>query len=197
MGRAADVKSVGAVRAFKNDLLEYQTALRQTLEMLITEVRRGIQWLESDRKAYWPAQVRKASDAMAEARINLQRCMLVSSSDELPSCYDENKALQRAKRRLVYTEQKVRVSKHWLHVALHEAEEFRARIARLQTTVDHELPRGVAMLENLARALEKYVGYSPNFDDDVPLGQDNTAPQGPRADEGEDFVSSLENLERP
>ena len=73
MGRAADVKSVGAVRAFKNDLLEYQTALRQTLEILILEVRRGIQWLESDRKAYWPAQVRKASDAMAEARINLQQ----------------------------------------------------------------------------------------------------------------------------
>ena len=99
MGRAADVKSVSAVRAFKADLLEFQSALRQTLEVLLADVHRGVEWLESDRTAYWPAQVRRASDAVSEARINLERCMLAAQSDERRSCYDEKKAFERAKQR--------------------------------------------------------------------------------------------------
>ena len=157
MGRAADVKSVGAVRAFKANLIEFQTALRQTLETLHNEVNRGIEWLESDRTAYWPAQVRRASDQVSEARIALERCSLATRSDERRSCYDEKKAFERAKQRLAVAEQKVRTTKHWLRVVRHQSEEFQSRLARLEHIVEYELPRGVAMLERMARALDKYV----------------------------------------
>ena len=157
MGRAADVKSVSAVRAFKAHLIEFQTVLRQTLETLHNEVNRGIEWLESDRTAYWPAQVRRASDQVSEARIALERCTLATRSDERRSCYDEKKAFERAKQRLAVAEQKVRTTKHWLRVVHHQSEEFQSRLARLEHLVEYELPRGVAMLERMARALDKYV----------------------------------------
>jgi hypothetical protein len=158
MPRAADVKSVRAVRAFKKDLIDFQNQLHQTLELLHSEVRRGIEWLQIDRARYWPAQIRRASDAVSEARINLERCQLAIRADERRSCTDEKKALDRAQRRLAYAEQKVRTTKHWLRVVNHEADEFQSRLARLEHMVEHDLPRGIAQLERLARALDRYVG---------------------------------------
>lgn len=161
MGRAADVRSVDAVRAFKADLIEFQLSLRQTLEILTNEVRRGIQWLESDRSAYWPAQTRKASDALAEARNRLERCLLAAQDQQQRSCYDETKALEQAKQRLAYAQQKVRVTKHWLRVVRQQADEFQSRLARLDSMVENDLPRGIAMLERLARTLDQYVQRGP------------------------------------
>ena len=158
MGRAADVRSVDAVRAFKTDLIEFQSSLRQTLEILTDEVRRGVGWLESDRSAYWPAQTRKASDAVSAARNRLERCLLATQDQQRRSCYDETKALEQAKQRLAYTQQKVRVTRHWLQVVRQQVDEFQSRLARLDTIVENDLPRGIAMLEQLARTLDKYVG---------------------------------------
>ena len=159
MAPTADVKSISAVREFRTDVLEFQAGLRQSLELMANEVHRGIQWLESDRSAYWPAQVRKASDRVSEARINLERCMLATRPDERRSCYDEKKALERAIRRLAYAEQKVRTTQHWLRVVRDQADDFRSRLARLEQLVEYDLPRATALLERLARSLDKYVGH--------------------------------------
>ncbi len=158
MAKSADVKSVDAIREFKNDLIVLQTALRQTIEYLVQEMRRGLEWLESDRAAYWPAQVSKASDSVAEARINLQRCMLAVRPDERRSCYDERKALERARMRLAYAEQQVRNTRGWIRVARREAEEFQTRLARLNDIPERALPSAIALLEKTSRSLDKYVG---------------------------------------
>jgi hypothetical protein len=158
MAKSADVKSVDAIREFKNDLIVLQTALRQTVEHLLQEMRRGLEWLESDRATYWPAQVSKASDAVAEARINLQRCMLTARPDERRSCYDERKALERARMRLAYAEQQVRKTRGWIRAARREAEEFQTRLARLSDIPEGVLPSAIALLEKTSRSLETYVG---------------------------------------
>lgn len=158
MAKSADVKSVDAIREFRNDLVVLQTALRQTIEHLLHEMRRGLEWLEIDRAAYWPAQVRKASDAVAEARINLERCMLTVRPDERRSCYDERKALERARMRLAYAEQKVRNTRSWIRVARREADELQTRLSRLGDIPERVLPTAIALLEKTSTSLDKYVG---------------------------------------
>jgi hypothetical protein len=186
MARAADVKSVHAVRAFKKDLIDFQNVLRQTLELLLNDVRRGIEWLESDRARYWPAQIRRASDAMSEARVNLERCLLATREDQRRSCTDEKKVLERAHRRLAYAEQKVRVTKHWLRVVRHEADEFHSRLARLQHMAEHDLPRGIAQLERLARALDKYVGSQATTSERGDRRREEDADGRPAAERNDD-----------
>ena len=98
MGSAANVKSIAAIRRFRADLQTYEDSLRQTLDMLAAELKRAVDYFESDRAAYWPAQVRRASDRVAEARINLERCQVTTHPGEGPTCYEEKKALERAKK---------------------------------------------------------------------------------------------------
>ena len=154
----ANVKSIEAIRNFKADLQTYNDSLRQTLDMLTSELTRAVGYFESDRSAYWPAQVRKASDKVAEARINLERCQVTTRPGEGPSCYDEKKALARAKERLAYAEDRVKATKKWLVVVRKEVDEFRSRMAQLSFLTESELPRSVALLERLASRLERYTG---------------------------------------
>ena len=152
----ANVISIEAIRAFRAQLRTYHESLRQSLDMLSAELTRAVDYFESDRAAYWPAQVRKASDNVAAARINLERCQVTTRPGEGPSCIEEKKALQRAKQRLHTANQKVQATKKWVRVVRQDVDELRTRLAQLNQLTDTDLPRGVALLERLARRLDRY-----------------------------------------
>ena len=65
-------------------------------------------WIEHDRARYWPHEARKASDAMAAARSELERQELAIRQEDKRSCYEARLALEQAKRRLRMAEEKVR-----------------------------------------------------------------------------------------
>jgi len=157
----ANVKSIESIRHFRADLQEYNDALRQALDVLNSELTRAVAYFESDRAAYWPAQARKASDGVASARINLERCRVTTRAGEGPSCYEEKKALQRAKERLQTANEKVKATKKWVVAIRQEVDQFRSRIAQLGYLTDTELPRGMAVLDRLANRLDAYVARVP------------------------------------
>ena len=153
----ANVKSIEAIRNFRADLQEYNDALRLSLDILTSELVRAVDYFESDRSLYWPAQVRRASDKVSEARINLERCQVTTRPGEGPSCYEEKKALQRAKDRLAYANERVKATKKWIVIVRKEVDEFRSRMAQLSFLTESELPRSIAVLDRLASRLERYV----------------------------------------
>ncbi len=153
----ANVKSIEAIRRFRADLQEYNDALRLSIDILTSELVRAVDYFESDRKLYWPAQVRRASDKVSEARINLERCQVTTRPGEGPSCYEEKKALQRAKDRLTYANERVKATKKWIVIVQKEVDEFRSRMAQLSFLTESELPRSIAVLDRLASRLERYV----------------------------------------
>ncbi len=161
MHSSANVKSIDSIRQFRADLSEFEDSLRQTLDMLRAELKRAVDYLESDRATYWPAQVRRASDRLAEARINLERCQLTPHAGEGPSCYEEKKALERAKRRLQNAEQKVKATRKWVRVVRQEVDEFQTRLSQLTYLAETDLPRGRALLARLAQRLDRYSGRPP------------------------------------
>lgn len=160
--KQANVKSIDAIRDFKVNLQEYNDSLRMSLEMLTTELMRAIDYFETDRKVYWPAQVRRASDQVAEARINLERCQVTTNLEEGPSCYEEKKALRRAKERLATSNAKVKATKKWLVIVRQEVDEFRSKMAQLNFATESEIPRAISLLDRLANRLDRYVNSAGN-----------------------------------
>jgi len=158
MGSRANVKSIDAIHRFRADLRTYEDSLRQTLDMLSAELKRAVDYFESDRATYWPAQARRASDRVAAARINLERCEVTTNPDERPSCHEEKKALERAKQRLLETEQKVKATRKWVRIVKQEVEALQTRLARVTYLAASELPRGNVLLSRLAQRLERYAG---------------------------------------
>ena len=156
MGRSANVTSIEAIQAMRVALRKFEAGARDGLEMLVLEVRRAVDWIENDRRRYWPAQVRRASERLVEARNELDRCQLTYGSEESPSCYDQQQAFDRAKRRLRWCEEKVKVTNRWARVIQHEVGEFEGQVAQLNNVLDNDVPRAVAALERMVRALDRY-----------------------------------------
>lgn len=157
MDRSANVRSVEALKQLRTALLIFEGSARDAVTSLVLEVRKAVDWLETDRAQYWPEQYRKASEALVEARSELDRRQLTYGSEEPPSCIEQKKALERAKRRVRLCEQKMKAVKHWIRAVRDELDEFEGQVARVNECLDTDVPRGVANLERMVVALEKYL----------------------------------------
>src|SRR6185369_14912999 len=104
--QAANVTSLDALKHFRAALIRFAAEVESALVTLELEARRPIDWIESDRKRYWPQETRKAAELLSEARQALERCELRISGEDARWCYDERKAVEKAKRRLQLAEEK-------------------------------------------------------------------------------------------
>ena len=156
MKPGADVNSIDALRAFRAELVRYLHDLAATLEMLNIQSNRANDWIESDRARYWPRQIKRAEDALVEARNALLRCKMASVEGQNKSCVDEKKTVERWVKRLRYCEQTVRDLSGWRQKMRHQTDEFTTRISRLATYAENDLPKAIASLDRMIKALEKY-----------------------------------------
>ncbi|HJN11059.1 MAG TPA: hypothetical protein QF564_20395 [Pirellulaceae bacterium] len=191
MNQSANVTSIDGVRELRMSLLKFEEVSRDGLTMLILEVRRAMEWLEGDRRRYWPEQVRRASQKVVEARNELERCELKYGSEEAPSCYEQKMALQRAKRRLRFCEDQVKVVKQWIRAVRQELNDFEGQAAKLTSILDSDIPHAVTTLERMLRALDKYAGG--NLVDGVDVGARGVSsspgasqPEPAQSDQGDD-----------
>jgi hypothetical protein len=165
MDNGARVTSVDSIRSLRAALVNFEGGARDALTLLELEVRKAVDWLEHDRAQYWPDQYRKASEGVAQARNELERRQLTYGSDEPPSCYEQKKALEAAKRRLRLCEEKMKTVKRWIRTVRGELNEFEGQMARMTECLDADIPRAVAALERMLVALEKYLASStPSVD---------------------------------
>ncbi|MBC8357201.1 MAG: hypothetical protein H8E66_34960 [Planctomycetes bacterium] len=162
MNQSAKVTSIDAVRALRSALIKFEENARNGVIGLELEIRRAVDWIDVDRRRYWPVQVKKASDGLAEARNALERCQLKYGSEEPPSCYEQKKNYELAKRRLRYCEEQVRKVKHWAQAIRRELTTFEGQMAEMKLCVDSEIPRAVAAIGKMLAALERYAGTDGN-----------------------------------
>lgn len=156
MTQSANLTSVAAIAELKAALIEFDEDVRNALVTLELESRRPLEWIEHDRTRYWPGEVRKASDTLSEARIALERCETSATGDNRRDCYDEKKALEKAKRRLNLADAKVQAVRLWRQRMRKEVEEFAVEVAKLRGYLDSDLARATATLERMLGALERY-----------------------------------------
>jgi hypothetical protein len=154
--QSANVTSVDALRHFRAALVKFAAEVESALIALDLEARRPVEWIESNRARYWPLQVRKASDEVSEARLALDRCQFKISSEDEKSCYDERKALEKAKRRLQLAEEKTDAVKRWRYQMHKATEDFQTQTARTKQYLETELVKAVAALDRMTEALDRY-----------------------------------------
>ncbi|MBM4000739.1 MAG: hypothetical protein FJ297_14580 [Planctomycetes bacterium] len=174
-GSPANVRSIESLREFRAALAVFQRRAEEAVTTLSLELRKAIDWIEQDRARYWPNEVKRASDRLVEARSNLERCRTTTRPEDRPSCMVEQKALERAKARLRYCEEKVRTVRHWRIALLHEAREFEGRLATTRDQAETDVPRSLAALERIVESLERYLAI-PELSDTA-----REPPPAPRA----------------
>lgn len=157
MSGVANITSLDALRSLRAALVRFRAEVESALVTLELEARRPIDWIESDRSRYWPQQARKAADLLSEARLALERCELRISGDAERWCYDERKAVDKAKRRLRLAEEKTQAVRRWRGQMHKETEEFQVQIARLRHYLESDLTRAIATLDRMTAALDRYV----------------------------------------
>jgi hypothetical protein len=155
--QSANVTSIDSLKSVKTALVQFCADVESALVAMELEARRPVEWIEQDRSRYWPQQARRASDLVQEARQALARREIRVSSEDRPSCYDEKKALDKAKRRLQLAEEKARLVRRWASEMQNATEDFATQIARLRTYLETDLTKAVAAAERMATALDRYV----------------------------------------
>jgi hypothetical protein len=155
-GPSANITSIDALRDFRQTLRQYELAVRDVLDCLGVEVNRGVDWVIHDRARFWPAETKRAEQAVAAARTELELSKLASLKNEQKSCLQEKKNLELAVARQRYCEDRTREVKRWWHLVDHAAQEHQGKIARLIHYLDTDIPRALAAIDRMIRALEQY-----------------------------------------
>ncbi len=152
----ANVTSIDAPRQFRAALVRFIADVEAALVTLDLEAHRPLEWIEGDRPRFWRQEGRKASEAVAEARVALERCQVRISGEDAKYCYDERKALEKAKRRLIAAEEKVQALRRW-RVEMHKTvEDLQVQLARAKHYLETDLTQAMAALDRIIAALERY-----------------------------------------
>lgn len=167
MSESANVQSVQAIRDFEGALVKFHDVASRAASSMDQQARRMLQWLELDRPNFWKRQVEVGHQHLAEARTRLTQCKMRRTGDFRPSCYDEKKALDKAKHDLEYARQQIQIVKQWTIKAKHEIDEFSGRQAQLTRMLEGDVPRMCALLQRIVQKLEQYTTITA--EDAVPL----------------------------
>ena len=175
--RAAHVTSIEAIRSFVAAMRAFEDGADDAAVQMALETRRPVAWIDA-LAMYWPKEVRKASDAVSEARIALEKCEITISGDERRSCYDERKALEKAKRRLHTAEERVQAVRRWKMQICKEVEEFEVQIAKLRQYLEGDLIRSIASLQRMTAALDQYAQKTAPIEGSSSSGSESPASGG-------------------
>lgn len=153
MAEAANITSVDAITEFRAALIIFLTKARPLLEETAGEVIRMRQWVEDDQRRYWENQMRLRGRKLEEARAELFNATL-STLQEANAL--QHMAVQRAERAVREAEAKLKTVKKWSRDLEDRAGPIIKQSDQFQTFLATDMPRAVAQLDQVIRALEAY-----------------------------------------
>lgn len=157
MSSQADVKSTDTLAFVKQALIAYAHESGQALADIEIEGQRGIDWITVDRAGYWKAEIRRAAEAVNQAIKDLEHCRAYKKvGDNSPSCVEEKKNLEKARKRLQHAEEKAELVRRWTPVVLQQFREACVRLVRFREVIDVDCPRAIGRLEKMITALDHY-----------------------------------------
>ena len=157
MSDQADVKSIDTLAFVKAALASFAHETGQALGEVELQGQRAVDWITVDRAAHWKAESRRAADLVNKAVKDLEHCRTFKKvGDNQPSCIEEKKALEKAKKRLEFTERKVEAVRRWTPVVQQQFRETCVKLVRFREVIDVDCPRAMAALERMLKALDAY-----------------------------------------
>src|SRR5690606_20719205 len=130
MANRANITSTEALENFRANLIVYLSKARPTLEEVSDDVIRARVWVETDRRAFWEAQVRRAAQKLQDAQQAVFSAELSNLRDVSSA---ERHAVTKAKRALDEAETKLRIVKKWNRDFAGHIEPLARQLEKLQT----------------------------------------------------------------
>jgi hypothetical protein len=153
----AEVTNVAALVEFRAALATFAVEVRQALSDIGIEAQRGLAWITNDRPAYWRAEQRRSADLVAHAKQDLAQARTYKRIDNyVPTCAEEKKALEMAKRRLENAERKLEIVRQYGQTAHRAVDEFQGPVQQLLAIVNGDIPHAMAVLERMSEFLAQY-----------------------------------------
>ena len=161
MRREAHVKSIEALEGFRAVLYLFGDDVGQALDSIQSEIQDFVEWLEVEQIKFWRAEIRNRENKVAEAKADLHRCLSATiDPHRTPTCYQEEKILDAAKKRLNEAEDKLATgaagspSCAGRHRISHEGRAPRS-------AVSSDLPVAAASLASSVNRLHEYLSIAP------------------------------------
>jgi len=153
----ANVRSVEALKDFKNALIAYAEEARNALNGVDMDVRRTRDWLERDQLSYWQNQVKKRNEQVSQARADLFRRQISQSGSGSVSDTDQKEALRLAITRLRQAEEKVEKVRRWQPILQHAISEYNSAARPLGDRIAGDLVASLALLDRMVASLDAYM----------------------------------------
>lgn len=155
---SARVESTEGLIDLRSALVQFGERSQAALSSLRQEARRTLRWLQDEQPQYWQQELRKSFDRVASARIAYETCRMRTIAGHRSACIEEKVAQQRAQRRLEYVQQQMDVTRQWGQRAADQSNEFYGKLGPLERAIDYDVPRMIALLEQLLAAIDAYTG---------------------------------------
>jgi hypothetical protein len=159
MANPAQVKSIQSLQAMTAALECFHSDASSALDELDMQIRRATQWIGEDCREYWKQEVRRSTERVVEAKLALQHAQMFRGmgDDRRSSCIEEQKILEREKRRLELAQSRVEAIRHWVLTIDRALNEFRAARAQFATWLEADFPKAVMVMGRMIESLENYV----------------------------------------
>ncbi len=191
----AKVTSIDVLPLLSAAVQKFRSEGASAMDDLETELRRALDWIHHDRKDYWTQELHRANEALIQARLQLQQALVVRRvADRSPSCVDEKRAVERARRRVETALRKIDAVRRWTIAIDRAADDFRRVRAQFSTWLDIDLSRAAAALDDMSESLVTYISL------EAPSEKISTATPTEKAEKAENAgdagnVGRAENIE--
>ncbi len=157
MTQQADIKSIDTLAFVRTAFASFAYETGQAIAEVELQGQRAVEWLCVDQAAYWKGEVRRANDLVNKAIKDIEYCKAFKKvGNNTPSCIEEKKALEKARKRLAVAEHKSEMVRKWTPVVQQQFRETCVRLVRFREVIDVDCPRAMAQLEKMLRALDAY-----------------------------------------
>jgi len=157
MAEGAHVTSVDAIESFRIGMISYLSKARPALDDAIDDVSRTRDWLQHEQLRRWEGELKRRRRALEEAEQAVFSAR-IASLREVSSA--ENAAVVRARRSLAEAEDKLRLVKKWIRDFDNRVDPLAKQLEQVQTMFGNIIPRAIAHLGSLVKALDAYANVS-------------------------------------
>lgn len=157
MSTQADVKSIDTLAFMKAAFASFAHETGQAVSECEIQGQRAVDWICVDQAAFWKAECRRMQELVNKAMKDLEYCKAFKKvGDNTPSCIEEKKALEKAKKRLEHAERKAEAVRRWTPLVQQQFRETCVRLVRFREVIDVDCPKAMAQLERMLKALDAY-----------------------------------------
>lgn len=157
MNRMARVGSIETIEDLKNSFVNFREEVEAAMYVVESEMQRMLTWLKHDQHKYWMREIKKSEEILSETKGDLHRKKITSIAGQQGSFYEEKAQVRKAKMRLEEAQEKLEITRKWI-VRVEEAiTEYKAQSQALAATMDLDVPKAIATLNNIMESVEGYL----------------------------------------